>query len=108
MTVIFGNLTNVFGGFGSPGSTTVTSVPSVSDFNSQVSHFALQFVYLGIGVLAASFLGVLFWTLSGERISRRIRAYVICPELVLTDVGYIYKPFFVRTLLSSIDSGREK
>jgi ATP-binding cassette subfamily B (MDR/TAP) protein 1 len=75
MTVIFGNLTNVFGGFGSPGSTSVPSL-TASEFNSEVSHFALQFVYLGIGVLVASFLGVLSWTLSGERISRRIRGYL--------------------------------
>jgi ATP-binding cassette, subfamily B (MDR/TAP), member 1 len=73
MTVIFGSLANVFGGFGSPGSSTVSNIPSVSDFNRQVSHFALQFVYLGIGVMVASFLGTFFWTLSGERISRRIR-----------------------------------
>jgi ATP-binding cassette, subfamily B (MDR/TAP), member 1 len=75
MTIIFGNLTNVFGGFGSPGSTTVTKVSNVSDFNSLVTKFALQFVYLGIGVLVSSFLGMFFWTLSGERISRRIRGY---------------------------------
>jgi ATP-binding cassette, subfamily B (MDR/TAP), member 1 len=73
MTVIFGNLTNVFGGFGSPGSGTVDNIPSVSVLNSKVAHFALQFVYLGFGVLIASFLGTFFWTLSGERISRRIR-----------------------------------
>src|SRR5947207_859374 len=53
MTVIFGNLTNVFGGFGSPGSTTVTRVLTISDFNSQVNKLALKFVYLGIGVLGA-------------------------------------------------------
>lgn len=75
MTVIFGNLTNVFGGFGSPGSETVDEIPSASVFNSKVTHFALQFVYLGLGVLIASFLGTYLWTLTGERISRRIRGY---------------------------------
>jgi ATP-binding cassette, subfamily B (MDR/TAP), member 1 len=74
MTVIFGNLTNVFGGLGS-GSTTVPNITSATEFNSEVSHLALQFVYLGLGILLASFLGVLCWTLSGERISRRIRGY---------------------------------
>jgi ATP-binding cassette, subfamily B (MDR/TAP), member 1 len=76
MTVVFGSLANTFGGFESPGSTTTTSVTSESDFNAQVSHFALQFVFIGVGVVLASFCGVLFWTLSGERISRRIRGYV--------------------------------
>jgi len=73
MTVIFGNLTNAIGGFTSPGSLTLGSLPSGSGLTSQVSHLALEFVYLGIGVLAASFLGTFSWTLSGERISRRIR-----------------------------------
>jgi ATP-binding cassette, subfamily B (MDR/TAP), member 1 len=77
MTVVFGNLTNVFGGFGTPGATTVQSVPSASEFNSLVTKNALYFVYIGIGVLVAAFTGTLFWTLSGERISRRIRGYAI-------------------------------
>jgi len=76
MTVVFGNLTNVFGGFGSPGATTVQSIPSASEFNSEVRKNALYFVYIGIGVLITSFIGTLFWTLSGERISRRIRGYI--------------------------------
>jgi ATP-binding cassette, subfamily B (MDR/TAP), member 1 len=75
MVVIFGNLTNVFGGLATPGSPTVENIPSIADFNSQVSKLALDFVYIGIGVLLASFLGTVFWTVSGERISRRIRGY---------------------------------
>ena len=82
MVVVFGNLTNVFGGISSPGSPTVENVQTVDDFNSQVSTLALEFVYIGIGVLVASFLGTLFWTLSGERISRRIRGYI--PSYPLT------------------------
>ena len=107
MTVVFGNLTNVFGGFRSPGSPAVASIPSETDFIKQVTHFALQFVYIGLGVLVASFLGVLFWTLSGERISRRIRGY-IPPAILFTDLGYIYKLSFVRTSLFSTDSEQEK
>jgi ATP-binding cassette, subfamily B (MDR/TAP), member 1 len=76
MVIVFGNLTNVFGGISSPGSPTVENVPTVDDFNSQVSKLALDFVYIGIGVLVAAFVGTLFWTLSGERISRRIRGYI--------------------------------
>ena len=75
MVVVFGNLTNVFGGIATPGSPTVEQVPSIDDFNHQVSKLALDFVYIGIGVLVATFLGTLFWTISGERISRRIRGY---------------------------------
>jgi ATP-binding cassette, subfamily B (MDR/TAP), member 1 len=76
MTVVFGNLTNVFGGFGMPGAATVQSLPSADEFNAQVTKNALYFVYIGIGVLVAAFIGTLFWTLSGERISRRIRGYI--------------------------------
>jgi len=76
MVVIFGNLTNAFGGIANPGSSTVTSINSASDFTRQVSHLALQFVYLGLSVLAASFLGVYLWTVTGERVSRRIRGYM--------------------------------
>jgi uncharacterized membrane protein YjjB (DUF3815 family) len=75
MTVIFGNLTNVLGGFTNPGSLTIGNVLPPSGLTGQVVHYTLQFVYLGIGVFAASFLGTFFWTLSGERISRRLRRY---------------------------------
>lgn len=75
MTVVFGNLTNVFGGFGSPNGAAVDPIQSVDDFNSQISKLALQFVFIGIGVMGASFIGTLAWTMSGERISRRIRGY---------------------------------
>ena len=106
MTVIFGNLTNVFGGFGSPGSTTVTNVPTVSVFNSLVTKFALQFVGLGIAVLVASFVGMFFWTFSGERISRRIRGYHYS-RLELT-LDCICKLFFVKTSRSLIELVLEK
>lgn len=106
MTVVFGKLTNVFGGFQSPGSSTVYAVTSTSDFNSQVTGLALKFVYIGIGVLSGSFLGTFFWTLSGERISRRIRGYRH-PTVQLTIV-YISKPSCVRTSLSLIDLAQER
>jgi ATP-binding cassette, subfamily B (MDR/TAP), member 1 len=69
MVVIFGNLTNTFGAVVNP------DTFDASSFTAQVSHYALDFVYLGIGVLSASFLGVFLWTVTGERISRRLRAY---------------------------------
>jgi hypothetical protein len=75
MTIIFGDLTNIFSAYGSPTSATGMTIPDASEFNSKITHSALQFVYLGIGVLGASFLGTFFWALSGERISRRIRGY---------------------------------
>jgi ABC transporter transmembrane region len=101
MTIIFGNLTNVFGGFGSGGAPTSTPPLSVDEFNSQVSHNALLFVYLGIGIVAASYAGTFSWTLSGERVSRRIRG--LMPLCLLLTTGNIYRPFFVKMSRISID-----
>lgn len=69
MVVIFGNLTNSFGAAVTP------NTLDASAFTAQVSHYALEFVYLGVGIIGASFLGVFLWTVTGERISRRIRGY---------------------------------
>ena len=95
MTVIFGGLANAFGGFSAPGSTTVTNVPTVSDFNSLVTKFALEFVGLGVGVLVTSFFGMFLWTFTGERISRRIRGYHYSRVELTLDC--IWKLFFVKT-----------
>jgi hypothetical protein len=82
MVVVFGELTNTFGGLqrGTPG---VSIISSVDDFNSRVSGFVLDLIYIGIGVLTTTFFGSLFWTISGERISRRIRRYVLSCSLWL-------------------------
>ena len=71
MVIVFGDLTNTFSGL-QPGTPGVATIPTIDGFNSQVSKLALDFVYIGIGVLATTFFGSLFWTISGERISRRI------------------------------------
>jgi hypothetical protein len=74
MVIVFGTLTNEFGGFTSQGDSTSSGIALAAAFHSVVVSSALKFVYIGIGVFASSFLGTLCWTLSGERISRRIRA----------------------------------
>ena len=78
--VVFGDLTNTFGGL-LPGALGIAPIPSEDVFNSQVSKSALNFVYIGIGVFATMFFGSLSWTISGERISRRIRGYVLSASL---------------------------
>ena len=80
MATVFGDLTNAFGGL-QPGAPGIAPIPTEDAFNSQVSKFALRFVYIGIGVLATMFFGSLSWTISGERISRRIRGYVLSASL---------------------------
>ena len=76
VAVVYGDLTNVFGGLqtGAPGIPTITTK---AEFNSQISKNSLQFVYIGIGILVTMFFGSLSWTISGDRISRRIRGYVL-------------------------------
>jgi hypothetical protein len=70
--VVFGDLTNSFGGLqgDAPGEITFSTM---YDFNKKITSSILDFVYIGLGVLGATFFGSWFWTLSGERISRRIR-----------------------------------
>jgi hypothetical protein len=74
MVVVFGDLTNTFGAL-QPGAPGIATITTMDDFNSQISASALNFVYIGVGVFATTFFGSWFWTLSGERISRRIRGY---------------------------------
>uniref|UniRef100_J3L363 MDR-like ABC transporter n=1 Tax=Oryza brachyantha TaxID=4533 RepID=J3L363_ORYBR len=62
MSVFFGNVINSFGD--SSSSTVLRSVTKV----------VLNFIYLGIGTLVASFLQMSCWTMAGERQSARIRS----------------------------------
>lgn len=82
MAVVFGDLLNTFGGL-QPGAPGIVAIPTEDAFNRQISRLCLDFVYIGIGILVAMFFGSLSWTISGERISRRIRKYVL-PDLLLT------------------------
>jgi hypothetical protein len=72
MTILIGNMTNLFGGISSPHALGVTSV-EVDYFNQQVKRLAVILVYIGISVFVATYLGTVCWIISGERISRRIR-----------------------------------
>ena len=76
MAIIFGDLSNTFGGLqhGAPG---ITTFQTVEAFSGEVSRLTLDFVYIGIGVSAATFFGTLTWIIGGERITRRIRMYVV-------------------------------
>jgi ATP-binding cassette, subfamily B (MDR/TAP), member 1 len=73
MTILLGSLTNLFGGYVSPGTPSLTPPPSEAEFNSQVSKFALDLLYIGIAVLVSTYIATTCWIFAGERISRRIR-----------------------------------
>ena len=70
-----GNLANVFGAFAIQGALNLGPGLSTAEFNSKVSRLSLDFVYLGIGVMVAIYLSSVFWIITGERITRRIREY---------------------------------
>ncbi|EYU27079.1 hypothetical protein ABFS82_02G122300 [Erythranthe guttata] len=62
MSLLFGELIDVFGEAGS------------NDVVSVVSKVSLKFVYLALGCGAAAFLQVAFWMITGERQSARVRS----------------------------------
>ena len=89
MTILIGNLTNVFGGITNPGAFSVTTITTTAYFNSQVHRLALILVYLGIGVFFATYIGSVCWIITGERISRRIRVYAKCASSLTLVIIYV-------------------
>ncbi|CAN6830104.1 unnamed protein product [Brassica oleracea] len=63
MTILFGDLVDAFG-----------ENQTDSNVADKVSKVALKFVWLGIGTLAAAFLQLSGWMISGERQAARIRS----------------------------------
>lgn len=76
MSVLIGNLTNVFGSISQPGAIGLTAPVSEEGFNDEINRLALIMVYVGISVLFAGYIGTVCWIITGERISRRIRMYI--------------------------------
>jgi len=107
MAVVFGDFTNTFGGL-QPGALGIDPISTVDAFNSRNSKSSLNFVYIGIGVTVSTFFATLSWTVSGERISRRLRRYAHA-ENDLIEV-YISRRCSVRILQSSIglEPGRSR
>jgi len=73
MTIVMGNLTNVFGAFSVPGVPNVNAINSVEEFNRDVSSLTKDFVYVGAGLFLASYISTVIWIVCGERIARRIQ-----------------------------------
>ncbi|KAL2038536.1 hypothetical protein N7G274_008875 [Stereocaulon virgatum] len=66
MTVIFGQLSGTFQGF-------FQGTLSHSDFNSQLSHFTLYFIYLAIGEFVTIYACTVGFIYTGEHIAGKIR-----------------------------------
>ncbi|KAM7274773.1 hypothetical protein ACFE04_016639 [Oxalis oulophora] len=79
MTIIFGQLTNSFGN---------------NQFNDdtvkEVSKVSLKFVYLAVAALAAAFLQVSCWMVTGERQAARIRGLYL-KTILRQDIGFFDK-----------------
>jgi ATP-binding cassette subfamily B (MDR/TAP) protein 1 len=56
-------------------------------FLSEVSVFALRFLYMGIGAFASTYVSILCLSVSGERQSHRIRKKYI-KSLIYQDIGW--------------------
>ena len=105
MVVVFGNLTNAFGSL-QPGAPGIVTATSMDDFNDKIVSSSVDFVYIGVGVFVSTFFGSWFWTLSGERISRRLRGYEHLLAVITVDC--ICRLCFGRMLLSliALEQGR--
>ncbi|KAF2142944.1 uncharacterized protein K452DRAFT_248585 [Aplosporella prunicola CBS 121167] len=83
MTVVFGSLAGTFQGMLS-GST------STSDFNDDLVHYVLYFVYLGIGEFVTCYIYTVGWIYVGEQLSSRMRqAYLAA--ILRQNIGYFDK-----------------
>ena len=76
MSIIFGNLTKAFVDFG----TTVAQSNDPQAIEASAAHFrhvaaldASYLVYIGLGMLAATFIYMYFWVYTGEVGSKRVR-----------------------------------
>lgn len=74
MVVVFGDVTNAFGSL-QPDAPGIATSTTIDEFNATIASSTLDFVYIGVGVFVTTFFGSWFWTLSGERIARRIRGF---------------------------------
>jgi ATP-binding cassette subfamily B (MDR/TAP) protein 1 len=73
MTVIFGNLTTAFTNFGAALASGQDTTAARDALNSEVAKDALYLVYIGIGMLATTYIYMYSWIYSGEMTTRRIR-----------------------------------
>ncbi|XP_067658455.1 ATP-dependent translocase ABCB1-like isoform X1 [Haliotis asinina] len=78
LSIVFGDMTNDFIGTGNStfpdmNGTSGNFTPPPIDFEEQMTKYALYYVYIGVGVMVASYLQVSFWTMSCERQVYKLR-----------------------------------
>ncbi|KAK9694746.1 hypothetical protein K7432_013303 [Basidiobolus ranarum] len=73
MTIIFGQMGNTYSEFNTQVRTGSITPDQVSSFRSEINKYSLYYVYLAIGILAASYIYMSTWVYTGERQTRRFR-----------------------------------
>ncbi|BFZ54826.1 hypothetical protein PYCC9005_001863 [Savitreella phatthalungensis] len=82
MTIVFGQLTQSF--------TDAARGQSLTNFQRQVDHLTLYFVYIFIGVTAASYIYTVCFIVSGENMTRRVRENYL-RAILRQNIGYFDK-----------------
>lgn len=83
MTIIFGSLAATFQG-------KFNGTVSTSDFNHQLSHFTLYFIYLAIGEFVTVYISTVGFIYSGEHITQKIRERYL-EAILRQNIGYFDK-----------------
>ncbi|ORX89508.1 ste6-like protein [Basidiobolus meristosporus CBS 931.73] len=73
MTVIFGQMINIFKVFNVKAAEGYISPEDISTFRSEINKYALYYVYLSIGIFVTTYAYMSTWVYAGERQTRKIR-----------------------------------
>lgn len=83
MTIIFGSLAGLFQGF-------FNGTVSGAYFNSQLAHYTLYFLYLGIAEFIAIYISTVGFIYTGEHIAQKIREEYL-KAILRQNIGYFDK-----------------
>lgn len=83
MTLLIGNMINLFAAISSPDAIGIPHV-TIEEYHKEIRRISLNFVYIGVAVFFAGYVGTVCWILAGERISRRIRMYLQFKVLLIS------------------------
>ncbi|KAH7170464.1 P-loop containing nucleoside triphosphate hydrolase protein [Dactylonectria macrodidyma] len=83
MTVIFGNLQGIFQDY-------FTGLKTYDEFTSELIHFVLYFVYLGVGEFVATYVSTVGFIYTGEHISAKIREHYL-ESCMRQNIGFFDK-----------------
>ncbi|GFN90381.1 multidrug resistance protein 1-like, partial [Plakobranchus ocellatus] len=71
--LIFGDMTDTFANYNATANFTLNDTSPMDIFEDKMSEYALQYVYIGIGVCVVTYMHITFLQISGERQTFRLR-----------------------------------